>query len=195
MMERNQMQLWRTLGNDSNYHPMAQLGNMFNDPAATMYAHPNPAAQVSRQRIFFQPRQKQYRGFTNLSAHPVKYNGKEYPSSEHLYQAFKYMDNRPDIAERVRTVSKNPTKAFIESMKHTANQHPDWDRMCISKMEIAVWHKVNQNEELKRELLGTGDAELVNDTGCDFWGVGKHQKGRNELGKVLERVRSSLLKM
>jgi predicted NAD-dependent protein-ADP-ribosyltransferase YbiA (DUF1768 family) len=28
-------------------------------------------------------------------------------------------------------------------------------------MEIALWYKFSQNVELRRQLLGTGDAELV----------------------------------
>jgi predicted NAD-dependent protein-ADP-ribosyltransferase YbiA (DUF1768 family) len=28
-------------------------------------------------------------------------------------------------------------------------------------MEITLWHKFSQNTQLKRLLLGTGDAELV----------------------------------
>ncbi|KAJ7833070.1 hypothetical protein B0H13DRAFT_1653955, partial [Mycena leptocephala] len=129
--------------------------------------------------------------FRTYSPHLVTYNGKEYPTSEHLYQAFKFMDNRPDIAEGVRTISKSPKKAFRHSMAHTAQQHPDWERMKVSKMEIALWYKFSQNVELRRQLLGTGDAELVN----DFWGVGKDEKGRNEFGKALERVRSGLSKL
>ncbi|KAJ7800993.1 DUF1768-domain-containing protein, partial [Mycena leptocephala] len=144
-------------------------------------------------RILFYPGQKdQYHSFTNRSPHRITYNGKKYPTAEHLYQAFRYMDNRPDIAEGVRTISKSGTKAHKHSRAHVAEQHPDWDMMRTAKMEITLWHKFSQNTQLKRLLLGTGNAELVNYTTKDFWGVGKDQKGRNELGKALERVRSGL---
>jgi predicted NAD-dependent protein-ADP-ribosyltransferase YbiA (DUF1768 family) len=59
------------------------------------------------------------------------------------------------------------------------------------------------------ELLATGDDELIEvllslifnlwrspllqDSDKDsFWGVGKDRRGRNELGKALERLRSKL---
>ncbi|KAJ7837965.1 hypothetical protein B0H14DRAFT_1091122 [Mycena olivaceomarginata] len=71
------------------------------------------------------------------------------------------MDNRPDIAEVIRTVPKSSGAAFTYSMAHRAQQHPDWDRMCIAKMEIALWHKFMQNADIKQKLLDTGDAELV----------------------------------
>ncbi|KAJ7349819.1 DUF1768-domain-containing protein, partial [Mycena albidolilacea] len=152
-----------------------------------------PQPTEPRKRIFINFRAtKEYRGFTNHSSHPVTYNGKRYPTSEHLYQAFKFMDNRPDIAEVIRTVSESPKGAYKYSMAHKAQNHPDWDRMCIAKMEIALWHKFMQNADIKQKLLDTGDAELVRHSAGNFWGVGEDEKGRNELGKVLERVRAGL---
>ncbi|KAJ7776895.1 hypothetical protein DFH07DRAFT_731485, partial [Mycena maculata] len=133
-----------------------------------------------------------YYGFSNSSPYPVQYNGKNYPTSEHLFQAFKYMDNHPEIAEKIRTVSKSPNDAYWHSQAHSAYQHPDWDRMRTSKMEIALWHKVSQNEDLRLKLLETGDAELIHYTDNEFWGVGKNRQGRNEEGKALERVRNGL---
>ena len=42
-----------------------------------------------RHRILFYHRHDPHYGFTNFSAHPVVYNGKKYPTSEHLFQSFK----------------------------------------------------------------------------------------------------------
>ncbi|KAK6974309.1 hypothetical protein R3P38DRAFT_2584305, partial [Favolaschia claudopus] len=124
------------------------------------------------------------------------YNGRRYRNSEQLYQAFKFMDNRPDIAEIFRTTTKSCTAAYDFSMAHIAYQHPDWDSLCTAKMEIAIWHKFAQHPDIKEILLDTGDAELVvsatNTSGDKFWGMGKNNQGRNELGKALERVRGSL---
>ncbi|KAJ7604668.1 hypothetical protein DFH06DRAFT_274695 [Mycena polygramma] len=153
-------------------------------------SNPAPQPMPARQRVFVYPyRKDQYHGLSTRSPHPVEYSGKLYPTCEHLFQAFKFMDNRPDIAESVRTVSKSPL-TFSEA--HVEHQHPDWERMRVSKMEIAVWHKFCQHPELKGLLLGTGDAQLLHFTTGEFWGVGKDDNGRNEYGRVLERVRSSL---
>jgi predicted NAD-dependent protein-ADP-ribosyltransferase YbiA (DUF1768 family) len=47
-------------------------------------------AEPWRQRILFYPGQKdQYHSFNNGSPHRITYNGKEYPTAEHLFQAFK----------------------------------------------------------------------------------------------------------
>ena len=42
-----------------------------------------------RPRILFYHKHEPYYGFTNFSDHPVKYQGKKYPTSEHLFQSFK----------------------------------------------------------------------------------------------------------
>ncbi|KAJ7110380.1 DUF1768-domain-containing protein, partial [Mycena crocata] len=146
-----------------------------------------------RERILFYERANPHYGFTNFSPHTVKHNGKMYPTSEHLFQASKFLETRPDIAEKIRTASKFPRDAFTAARVHKAYQHPDWLKMNIAKMEIVVWLKFTQHADLKQELLDTGDAELVEDSAEDaFWGIGKDGKGKNELGKALERLRSQL---
>ena len=45
--------------------------------------------ESTRQRILFSHKNDPYYFFTNFSPHPVIYKGKEYPTSEHLYQFFK----------------------------------------------------------------------------------------------------------
>jgi len=61
-------------------------------------------------------------------------------------------------------------------------------------MDEALFHKFTQHSDLLAELLGTGDAELIEDSDKDaFWGVGPDGRGRNELGKCLERLRATLL--
>lgn len=87
-------------------------------------------------------------------------------------------------------------------------------------MDETLFHKFTQHADLQADLLGTGDAELIEvgspnyhclgrgirqsipnakltphiqDSDKDaFWGVGADRKGRNELGKCLERLRTKL---
>lgn len=42
-----------------------------------------------RPKILFYNKNEPYYGFTNFSPHPVTYEGKRYPTSEHLFQALK----------------------------------------------------------------------------------------------------------
>lgn len=43
----------------------------------------------ARHKILFYDKHKPYYEFTNFSPHEVVYEGKPYPTSEHLFQAFK----------------------------------------------------------------------------------------------------------
>ncbi|KAG9001332.1 hypothetical protein FRB94_004825 [Tulasnella sp. JGI-2019a] len=63
-------------------------------------------------------------------------------------------------------------------------------------MDLVILHKFEQHDELRKELLSTGDADLVEDAGANdaFWGNGADGKGRNELGKALMRLRDHFRK-
>ena len=59
----------------------------------------------------------------------------------------------------------------------------------------AVRAKFTQHEELRKILLATGDAEIVEHTRKDnYWGDGGDGSGRNMLGKTLMLVREELRK-
>jgi len=146
----------------------------------------------SRPRILFYHKHDPYYGFTNFSPHPVYYEKKKYPTSEHLFQSFKFT-HKPRIAEHIRTCDPRPSKAFAEARAYQADVRPDWKQVNIQMMDVALLHKFDQHDDLRDELLGTGDAELVEDSDKDaFWGIGKDGKGRNELGKALERLRMKI---
>jgi diaminohydroxyphosphoribosylaminopyrimidine deaminase/5-amino-6-(5-phosphoribosylamino)uracil reductase len=116
-----------------------------------------------------------------------------YPTSEHLFQSFKFQGHRPNLAEHIRTCSDWPSGAFKEARRFQPEIRSDWRQVNIEKMDETLWHKFTQHQKLKDELLATGDAELVEDSDKDpFWGIGADRQGRNELGKALERLRDKL---
>ncbi|KAH7880323.1 uncharacterized protein C8R40DRAFT_1033043 [Lentinula edodes] len=100
-------------------------------------------------------------GFTNFSRHGVVFEGKRYPTGEHLFQAFKFIDYRPLIADHIRTFSDLPRIARTEAHKLQAEQRVDWKEVKIEKMELMLYLKFTQHEELIEELVSTGDAELI----------------------------------
>lgn len=60
-------------------------------------------------------------------------------------------------------------------------------------MRDALWFKFRNNDNLKKMLLGTGDAVLVEDSPIDdYWGIGENGDGQNMLGKLLMELRSKL---
>ena len=71
----------------------------------------------------------------------------------------------------------------------------DWENIKIGIMEGLLWSKFSANADLAAMLLLTGNIELVelNWWNDKFWGVcDKTGEGRNELGKVLMRVREKI---
>ncbi|KAF8067882.1 hypothetical protein FPV67DRAFT_1494080 [Lyophyllum atratum] len=152
-------------------------------------SNPILTSAVAKPVLFYDKHAPHY-GFTNFSQHPVVFEGKKYPTSEHLFQSFKFHDHKPYLAEHIRKCSSKPSVAFAEARRYQQDVRPDWPHVNMEKMDITLWHKFTQHSSLKAELLATGDAELVEDSPIDaFWGVGHDGKGRNELGKALMRLR------
>jgi ribA/ribD-fused uncharacterized protein len=166
-----------------SHNPMATKPSA-NAAAATSTA-------IARRQVLFYHRHNPHYGFTNFSPHPVMYRGKKYPTSEHLFQSFKFQGHRPDIAEYIRTCGPRPSVAFSEARRYQASVRPDWKSINVEKMDETIYHKFTQHPELMQELLDTGNAELIEDSDKDsFWGIGADGRGRNELGKALERLRA-----
>ncbi|EIM82322.1 DUF1768-domain-containing protein [Stereum hirsutum FP-91666 SS1] len=139
--------------------------------------------------ILFYHRHEPHFGFTNFSDHPVEYHGRVYPTSEHLFQSFKFMKYRPDIAEMIRSCGTS-REAFDLARRYKDDVRSDWLKVNVAKMEKVVNLKFTQHPLLKDELLATGDAPLVEAAAVDaFWGYGPDGKGKNELGKALVRLR------
>jgi len=57
-------------------------------------------------------------------------------------------------------------------------------------MDMVLGYKFTRHGDLRKELLSTGEAELIEDSHIDsFWGRGEDRKGQNQLGKALMRLR------
>ncbi|KIM29440.1 hypothetical protein M408DRAFT_113456 [Serendipita vermifera MAFF 305830] len=163
-------------------------------PPRNYHRNPSPGKDrpsSKRKVIYFYKKNKPYYSFTNLSGHHVRYRGRLYPTSEHLFQAMKFMDSSPDIAENIRNTPR-PSDASDLAREHQAYVPPGWYRYNISTMDEVLRLKFTQHGILKSELLSTGNAELIQDSPTDaFWGNGANKKGSNELGKALMRLRAT----
>ncbi|PFH48379.1 hypothetical protein AMATHDRAFT_76771 [Amanita thiersii Skay4041] len=171
--------------------PALKVNSSYTPPESPIWRM--PATPIERPRILFYHKHDPYYGFTNFSAHPVLYRGKKYPTSEHLFQSMKFHDHKSGLAEHIRTCSERPSVAFSEARRFQPEIRSDWLKINIQKMEEVLWLKFTQHSDLKAELLATGNAELIEDSDKDaFWGIGADRRGRNELGKALERLRAKL---
>ena len=133
---------------------------------------------------------EEHRFLSNFWPVEIIYEGQTYPSVEHAYQASKTGDL--NLREEIR-LQETPGKA-----KRLGQQVPKisgWnDEMRVANMTALVREKFSLgNSELCRQLLETGDAELIEGNTWDdtFFGV-CNGVGENHLGKILMDIRNDL---
>ncbi|HEY8559475.1 MAG TPA: NADAR family protein [Pyrinomonadaceae bacterium] len=131
-----------------------------------------------------------YGCFSNFAAHPFKIDGKVWKTSEHYFQAQKFAGTEHE--EELRLVAS----PMVVARMGRSRQRPlrkDWETVKDDIMREALRAKFTQNEKLKKILLETGDATLVEHTTNDsYWGDGGDGSGKNMLGKLLMELREEL---
>lgn len=144
--------------------------------------------------IYFYQSGQPYYEFTNFFASPINVDGKVWPTSEHYFQAQKYASN-PGLQERIRRAA-TPREAFNITREpgNDRFKDPNWDNSRYQAMLKAVRAKFNQNQNLRKLLLDTGNAVLVENAGANdaVWGAGADFRGTNHLGRILMHVRDEL---
>lgn len=140
--------------------------------------------------IGFYIRKKPYGFMSNFWRAEQTIDGITYPTNEHYYQSMKAKD------PKVREWIANSPKAW-NSMKagrslRESEMIDDWEDYKVDLMYIGLSAKFQQNENLKKMLLETGDAHLYENSPTDmFWG-GKLEGSKNMLGILLMKVRDVL---
>lgn len=124
--------------------------------------------------------------------HPciMEFEGIVYPTTEHAFQAMKSLDN--EVRLKIASMS-TPGKA--KRMGREIALRPDWEYIKDEVMYQVCKIKFSQ-PGFTKQLLATGDAELVEGNGWNdrYWGVDAVTGvGENKLGKILMRIRSELL--
>lgn len=143
---------------------------------------------MSRQ-IFFKYSTGPYGWLHNFSLYPIKYNGEMYATSEHLYQSLKFSD---PISKKFIREASTPKKA-AQIGRTLPNVRMDWEEVKVDIMEGVLRYKLAQHYLLEQKLLDTGDAEIIEQSAHDsFWGQLPNGQGRNELGKLWQKIRAEL---
>jgi ribA/ribD-fused uncharacterized protein len=128
--------------------------------------------------------------FSNFAPFAIELDGEVWPTSEHYYQAQKFVD--PDLQARVRSAAK-PIVAKSLANTHRDKIRGDWDTVKDDVMERVVRQKFQSYPQLRDLLLATGDEEIVEAAAHDgYWGEGPDGKGLNKLGMILMRIRDEL---
>jgi hypothetical protein len=131
-----------------------------------------------------------YGCFSNFAPYPIRLRGVTWPTSEHYFQAQKFTGTAQESAIQR---AKSPAIAARMGRSRKVRLRRDWESVKVAVMHEAVRAKFSQHPELRAILLATGDARLVEHTEHDdYWGDGGDGRGRNELGRILMRVREEL---
>ena len=143
----------------------------------------------------------------NMSPHIVKYQNQWYKTAEALFQCMRYR-GFPEVQQEIRD-QKSPMSAKMIAKKYKKliagkSSREDEERKDLERMRECLLLKLNAHPDLKRMLLGTRDAVIIED--CSkrkggsgmFWGMAKMEGrkwvGRNELGKLWMAIREELVK-
>ena len=128
--------------------------------------------------------------FSNFSRHPVEIGGKVWPTSEHYFQAQKFVGTGHEEAVRL---AATPSAAARMGRDRERPLRGDWEAVKDDVMRAALRAKLAQHADVRDLLLSTGDAEIVEHTTNDrYWGDGGDGTGRNVLGRLLMELRAEL---
>lgn len=124
---------------------------------------------------------------SNFYPSKICYEGIDYPTVEHAFQAAKTFDFYQRVA-----IAAAPTPGKAKRMGRSVSLRPDWEEVKDSIMEELVRRKF-KDKYLALLLWSTGEKELIegnwwNDT---YWGV-CNGVGRNQLGKTLMKIREEI---
>ncbi|HRE47570.1 MAG TPA: NADAR family protein [Aggregatilineales bacterium] len=140
--------------------------------------------------IYFYSTTGEHGCFSNFSRHGFTLDGVYWKTSEHYFQAQKFVGT--EHVERIR-LAKTPNQAALMGRDRKRPLRPDWESVKEAIMQAAVLAKFSQNEAIRAILLGTGDEALVENAPKDYyWGIGTNGTGKNRLGVILAAVRAIL---
>ena len=143
-----------------------------------------------KKTIKFYSTNDEYGEFSNFAGFPIKLKGKIWLTSEHYFQAMKFQSTKDQEAIRK---SKTPMEAARKGRDRKRKLKKNWEGIKDNVMFEAVLAKFTQHNDLKKLLLLTEEAKLIEHTSNDsYWGDGGDGKGRNQLGQILMRVRSEI---
>ena len=126
----------------------------------------------------------------NYSNYGFTVDGVYYPTAEHFYQASKF-DN-PEIIQKILSC-KTAREAASVGRDRNNKRIDHFKDIKLDKMYQAVYEKFQQNPDIRKKLIETGDEEIREMTDQEsYWGVGPQLDGENHMDEILMRVREEL---
>ena len=140
--------------------------------------------------IYFYTTVDEYGCFSNFSSHGFELGGRYWLTAEHYFQAQKYAGTEHELHI---ALARTPKEAAQRGRDRSVPLRSDWEEVKDEVMRRVVLRKFETHQAIWAILLGTGDADLVeNAPGDYYWGCGADGTGQNKLGKILMEIRSIL---
>jgi len=137
--------------------------------------------------IVFYKVNEEYGCFSNFAPYEFEINGKYWITSEHYFQAQKFVGT---IYEEQIRLASTPMKAAILGRDRNKPLRLDWDKVKDDIMREAVLNKFRMHKKIRDILLLTGTAKIIENTTDDYyWGCGRNGTGKNMLGVILMEIR------
>lgn len=130
--------------------------------------------------------------FSNFSAFAVTMFGKTRATSEHLYQAMKFIDTNPEVANEIHAaLSAHDTKQIAK--RYIDKVRPDRHDIKVSIMEKIIQAKYDQHPYIQKKLGETIWYEIIEDSPVDaFWWWWADKQWENNLWKIWMRLRDKI---
>ena len=136
----------------------------------------------------------------NMAPFPILYDGKEWRTTEALFQSLRFDDD--GVKEEIRA-EKSPMGAkFVAKREKDKIVVVPQCQQDLANMEMVLRLKLGQHPELRQKLLDTGDEIIIEDCSMrsggsgTFWGAAMRDgkwEGQNILGKLWMKLREELL--
>jgi ribA/ribD-fused uncharacterized protein len=123
---------------------------------------------------------------SNFYPAPITWDGKEWPTSEHLYQSLKVRSERDK--ERIRLA---PTPKQAKELAHEIGYEIDVPGRAYL-MRIAIREKFRQHPNLAEQLVATRGLIVEASPFDPLWGEGPRGCGLNLMGMLLMELRETL---
>lgn len=151
-----------------------------------------PITDYQDENLDFYSVKNLYGEFSNFALFPIVLEDVIWPSSEHYYQAHKFLDYA--LQEKVRA-AETPYLAAQIGRDPTLPMREDWDDVKDQVMLVALHAKFNQYVILQELLLSTNASHLYEHTKNDcYWADCGDHSGKNILGQELMQIRNELKK-
>jgi ribA/ribD-fused uncharacterized protein len=127
-----------------------------------------------------------YGFLSNVWRCSVVFEGRQFPSAEHAYQF-----GNPKEKTVADWMMLAPCASLVAQVAHSLfpwQVRSDWSRIKVERMRAVLRAKFEANADLAQKLIQTRDAELIEVSGSDGFGVSARTGGSEHAGAAPDRA-------